>query len=317
MRSRYGLPTLLWTFMDSSDPIISVVIPTRNRTGMLREAVESVRRDAGGIAHEVVVVDDASDESAANRVLEELALGGVRVVRSSARKGAQGARHAGIVASRGKFIMTLDSDDIIRAPLNDELGYLETAVKRLDASPTYAFVHTGSCMFGEVQGSTISSYPLTEELVARKHHVPTGIVFRRSDVKLGATHDPVVTKWQDWSFGVDILAVRRERGLSNGIGFVPGNRYGYRVHALDRRISAACVDELAMVRRTVERRPAFFRYWHADIADDDLPQRVLSCKPSRLDDLLRVAAYDLPMALQMAHERRAQMVSALDSRDVP
>lgn len=89
-------------------PEISVVIPTYNRAGLLREAVDSALaqtfRD-----REIVVVDDGSTDATA----EVLASYGdrIRAVRQENR-GEAAARNRGIAEARGRWIAFLDSDDL-------------------------------------------------------------------------------------------------------------------------------------------------------------------------------------------------------------
>src|SRR5207247_903315 len=68
----------LYSFMASSEHRVSVVIPTYNRAGMLREALESVLGQTWPAA-EVVVVDDGSTDGTA-QVVDGLARQGVPVV---------------------------------------------------------------------------------------------------------------------------------------------------------------------------------------------------------------------------------------------
>ncbi len=92
----------------SSSPLVSAVIPTFNRAGMLREAVASVLgQDYDRI--ELIVVDDGStDDTPA--VLETFG-SAVKALRRENR-GVSAARNAGIKAASGDLIAFLDSDDL-------------------------------------------------------------------------------------------------------------------------------------------------------------------------------------------------------------
>ena len=88
-------------------PTVSVVIPTHNRAGFLREAIDSVLaqqfRD-----FELIVVDDGSTDETP-QLLESYP--NINVVRQD-RRGVSAARNSGIGAASGPFVAFLDSDDL-------------------------------------------------------------------------------------------------------------------------------------------------------------------------------------------------------------
>ncbi len=88
--------------------LVSVIIPTYNRRELVREAVLSVLCQRYG-ALEVIVVDDGSDDGTAAMV--DSMGGEVRCLRIP-HGGVSRARNAGILASRGRWIAFLDSDDL-------------------------------------------------------------------------------------------------------------------------------------------------------------------------------------------------------------
>jgi glycosyltransferase involved in cell wall biosynthesis len=88
---------------------VSVIIPTFNRLGFVREALASVRAQRG-VVFETVVVDDGSSDGTAPALEREFA-GSARVVRTEHR-GVAAARNAGVAASRAEFVAFLDSDDL-------------------------------------------------------------------------------------------------------------------------------------------------------------------------------------------------------------
>jgi glycosyltransferase involved in cell wall biosynthesis len=90
-------------------PKVSVIIPTRDRIGLVRRALESARRQRD-VTAEVVIVDDGSAPDVA-AALEALAAQDVRVVRNPQSRAPAGARNAGIDAARGDWVAFLDDDD--------------------------------------------------------------------------------------------------------------------------------------------------------------------------------------------------------------
>lgn len=91
-----------------NNPLVSVVIPTYNRAGLLREAVESVLKQTYSPVEVVVVDDGSTDDTAA--VVQEY---GNRV-RYSRRPngGVNAARNIGFKQAKGQYVALLDSDDL-------------------------------------------------------------------------------------------------------------------------------------------------------------------------------------------------------------
>src|SRR5437868_3791234 len=93
-------------------PLLSVIIPTYNRSGLLREALATVRAQACA-DYEVIVVDDGSTDDTADvlaRFGEGEPPGRFRVLRQ-ANAGQGAARNLGIAEARGEYCAFLDSDD--------------------------------------------------------------------------------------------------------------------------------------------------------------------------------------------------------------
>jgi glycosyltransferase involved in cell wall biosynthesis len=89
-------------------PLVSVIIPTYNRAGLVREAVASVKaqtyRD-----FEIVVVDDGGADGAYEALAADRDL---RALRHAHRRGVAAARNTGAAAARGEWLAFLDSDDL-------------------------------------------------------------------------------------------------------------------------------------------------------------------------------------------------------------
>jgi glycosyltransferase involved in cell wall biosynthesis len=102
--------------------MISVIIPTFNRSNYLVEALQSVL----GQKHvdlELIVVDDGSSDDTVNRLQPFLSK--VRV-HHQPHSGVSAARNAGVGMARGGWIAFLDSDDLWRPEkLSRQLDYLK------------------------------------------------------------------------------------------------------------------------------------------------------------------------------------------------
>ncbi|WP_280202449.1 glycosyltransferase family 2 protein [Nocardia cyriacigeorgica] len=299
---------------------ISVVIPCYNAGDYAREAVESVLTQPVSIDVEVILVDDSSDDSTTRAALADCATSDqVRLVRLQQRSGVQLARTAGVRAAHFAYVLPLDSDDRLTTASDVLRGgtYLDRAVEILESDSSTAFVHTLTQMFGDCDGLTISSYPCREDLIVRKHHVPTTIVYRRTDGIAAGLYDPAIRKWQDWAFAVALLAGRHRRGTENRIGFVDGPFVQYRIHPGPNRISTSTVSELDMTRLVVAANLDYFQHHHGRRDVEDIAELLCRSKPSRLDDLLHMAHHNLDQALALAHQRGAELTSPLHDLGIP
>lgn len=120
---------------------ISVVVPTLNRPTLLLEAIESAVRQTRAPL-EVIVVDDGSDPHVDVDGLHARFGSIVRVVRNAQSDGLAWARHQGVDAAHGDYVVHLDDDDLFSP------GLVETCAAALDADPSLELVFIGTQGFG-------------------------------------------------------------------------------------------------------------------------------------------------------------------------
>jgi glycosyltransferase involved in cell wall biosynthesis len=87
---------------------ISVVVPTNNRPGTLRQALASIRAHEGEAFNFEILVGDNGDNPETKQVCEDFAAIHIPV----AVQGADAARNAGLNAATGELIAFLDDDDV-------------------------------------------------------------------------------------------------------------------------------------------------------------------------------------------------------------
>lgn len=92
--------------------MVSVVIPTHNRPGLLREAVNSVIGQT--YSHwEIVIVDDGSQPPVSQDILQKEFGSRIRVLRNDVPLMQPIARDQGVKAASGEIVFHLDDDDLI------------------------------------------------------------------------------------------------------------------------------------------------------------------------------------------------------------
>ena len=108
------------------------MIPVYNRGELIRYALESVRRASAGVLAEVIVVDDGSEPPAADAIAR-LGFRPERILHQTNR-GLLFARLAGLEAAGGRYVLFLDSDDLVSA---DKLRAQMAVMAQMDADVSY------------------------------------------------------------------------------------------------------------------------------------------------------------------------------------
>ena len=128
----------------SDTELISVVIPCYTRGHFVHETIESIQRQTH-TRWEVILVDDGAEESetvAAIETLERQAPPGVRIVREPHR-GLPHARNRGFHLARGRYVIPLDSDDLLEPEM------METCLRAMRSHPEAGFAHCDYRVFGD------------------------------------------------------------------------------------------------------------------------------------------------------------------------
>lgn len=192
-------------------PDVSVVVATRDRPEMLREAIESVRAQAYDGVVETVVVYDQSEPDHTLRVAD--ARRPVRIVTNRRSPGLAGARNSGIESASGEVIAFCDDDDLW---LPDKL---RQQVHRL-ADPAVDFVSCGiRVRYDEDEHDrTLDVDEVTFRDLLRDRHTelhPSTFVIRRAAIneRIGLVDEAV-----PGGFGEDyelLLRAARDRPIAN------------------------------------------------------------------------------------------------------
>lgn len=111
----------------SRDPDVSVVVVSFNTRDLLRECLQTLAREAGGVRYEAIVVDNASRDGSADMVAAEFP--DAQLVRSAVNLGFAAANNRGFALARGRYVVLLNSDAFVQP------GALPRSVERMDADP--------------------------------------------------------------------------------------------------------------------------------------------------------------------------------------
>ena len=121
--------------------MISFIVPAHNEEPLLGKTLAALRAAAGGVDHEIIVVDDASTD----RTAAIAAAAGARVVPIERRQ-ISAARNAGAAQARGDLFIFVDADTLIsRAVVEEVLSAVQQGacaggapVRMDEPAPAYA-----------------------------------------------------------------------------------------------------------------------------------------------------------------------------------
>lgn len=139
------------------DPLISVIIPTFNRSQVLKRAIISALNQTYRNI-ELVVVNDASTDSSSD-IVKSINDSRIKLIVHEKNKGLAAARNTGIGNSAGEYITFLDDDD---EWLPEKISLQLDAIR--NANLTIGLVFTNG--FSEYENNLII-----------KEDVPSGVVF--------------------------------------------------------------------------------------------------------------------------------------------
>lgn len=170
--------------------LVSVVIPTHNRSALLKRAVLSAQSQTYKNL-EIIVVDDASSDDT-QAVVAGLNDNRLRYIKHNTNKGGSGARNTGIEASHGEYIAFLDDDD----------EWVENKIERqLAHIKGYDAVLCSATIVGKKEGVKYYKKPVVNVNDLRKGFIFSGgtnIIFSKVSVLRQIKFDENLNKGQDW-----------------------------------------------------------------------------------------------------------------------
>ena len=181
--------------------LVTVVIPCYNQGMYLDEAVASVLNSSLARV-EIVIIDDGSTDPQTLEVLSSRSWPRTRIIHQ-VNKGLAAARNAGIAAARGRFILPLDSDDMI-AP-----GFLEQAVWLLLSGQGIGIVYCYAQLFGNESGVWVTGDFDPQRLVVN-NFIPAAAVFPKRAWKEAGGYDEGDTLragFEDWDFWIRLAGL--------------------------------------------------------------------------------------------------------------
>lgn len=184
------------------NPLVSVIITTRNRKEMLKRAVESVLKQTYSDLELIIVDDHSTDGTSRGSIGHDDAR--IKYLRNEACRGANFSRNTGIRASRGELVCVLDDDD---AWLPTKL---EKQVKKFQSGPdSVGLIYTGYFTVTS-DGHTILEANPTHRgsvyriLIARCIFGALTVMVRKEILIKAGLYDENLSSCQDWDLWIRV-----------------------------------------------------------------------------------------------------------------
>lgn len=202
------------------NPLLSIVIPAHNRINFLQEAIESALRQVN-VSLEVIVVDDGSTDGT-GEILKSLGYP-IRYFYQE-NQGPSSARNVGLWNARSKYIIFLDSDDLIFPQKSSiQLAIMEA---NPDISVVYSRWKTVRMGGQEIRTVGIDHTPdVLPTLLYKNIALPNACLFRTDAVREIGGFDEKLKGIEDWDLLLR-LAIREKV-----FAFSPEVTAVYRLHS--------------------------------------------------------------------------------------
>lgn len=190
----------------TGQPLVSVIVPCFNHGRYLTGCIESIlEQDYPEL--EVIVIDDASTEASTLAVLAELEAGKrVSVLRQPQNAGPSAARNRGIEAARGRYVLPVDSDNLLMA------GAIASLVAQLQAAGEQVGFIYPNCQYFGTRDDYFQPPSYNLFLLMEGNFCDTCSLIDRAVFDAGVRYpEHIVLGHEDWDFALT-LAARDVRG---------------------------------------------------------------------------------------------------------
>ena len=235
-------------------PLVSIIMPCYNDGEYIQEAINSVMSQTYQ-SIELVIINDGSTDLATIKIISSLDDPRIKVLNSENLRPA-GARNKGIESANGKYILPVDSDDII------DSTYIEKAVKIIENDEEIGVVYCQADLFGLRTGRwDLPNYSFDKMLLDNIVFVTA--LFRKSDwEKIGGFSVEMDAGMEDYDFWISILE------LGKSIHQIPEVLFHYRIKKESRttrfKKSTEAIQET--YHKIYLRHPVFYEKYHKEHA---------------------------------------------------
>ncbi|MEB2308882.1 MAG: glycosyltransferase [Candidatus Brocadiaceae bacterium] len=183
--------------IQTSEPLVSVIIPCYNQANFLPEAVESVVNQNYKNWECIIVNDGSSDNTTqvAKSLIKKYSDNQIQLI-NQVNQGLSCARNAGIKVSKGKFILPLDADDLVHSEM------LKKTVALLEAQSEIAIAYTDVKQFGSANQIICADEYDFNRLRFQNHLNYCSLYRRKAWESAGGYNLNMTWGYEDWDFWI-------------------------------------------------------------------------------------------------------------------
>jgi len=187
---------------DQNKILVSIVIPCYNHGQFIQETLDSIQKDNADDFYEIIIVNDGSTDKATIDKLQQFEANGYQVINQS-NKGLSAARNAGIEKAKGKYILPLDSDNMIHP------DYYRKAIKIFESDQSVGVAYSDCEIFdSKNEISAVGEFDL--EKILTGNYIDACALFRIECWKEVGGYDSTIPHrvYEDWDLWLSISSTR-------------------------------------------------------------------------------------------------------------
>lgn len=250
--------------MKLTKPVLSVITPCFNSEHFLGETLDCLLSQTFK-EWECILVNDGSTDHTLDIIKEYVSNDNRFSFIDKQNEGPSIARNVAVAASHGKYILPLDSDDLIAST------YLEKAVSYFEGHPETRLVYGMARFFGDVE----EPWPLGEykfEYMIWDNHIFNSAVYKKEDFdRVGGYNPNMKGGLEDWNF---LLSILDQKAI---VYQIPEVMYFYRRHGLTRG-AVADLHQEELNRLIVQNHPELYQPFFQELINWHNGYRNYKCR---------------------------------------
>ena len=179
-------------------PLVSIIVPCYNQGKYLPETLDSILKQSYN-EWECIIINDGSSDNTEDVALKYCNIDTrIKYIRQN-NKGLSSARNSGIRNCNGKYILPLDSDDLIGST------YIEKAINIIENNDKIKIVYCRAKLFGEIHKEwNLPQYSL-EKILGSNCIFCTALYSKEDFLKTKGYNTNMKYGFEDWDFWLSLI----------------------------------------------------------------------------------------------------------------